>query len=259
MLLVGQGTHAREAKKRKKKKKARLTNLEIYLVGCHVAKTKGSHALADTGPAQTINLPCHATIAAGPQRNSGPSSRLRKRTSELGFMEECSPEHAASPLPLLLNTDGTRLPSTMRKSLRSCAQPWFNRSTSSESPLRWIAAFSRPLVEERFRSNQGRNQQKATAMSIYRTTRKTIDFSGDAHPPCSCFGSWCPNFHAAKARPHVKIRRKVSRGRCGEAQQNAKGRIVSNICRHADVGHLLIRGRQGSLTCGSWHFFFVYF
>lgn len=64
--------------KKKKEKKARLTNLEIYLVGCHVVKTKGSHALADTGPGQTINLPCHATIAAGPQRNSGPSSRLRK-------------------------------------------------------------------------------------------------------------------------------------------------------------------------------------
>lgn len=178
-------------KKEKEKKKARLINLEIYLVGCHVAKTKGSHALADTGPGQTINLPCHATIAAGPQRNSGPSSRLRKRTSELGSMEECSPEQAASPLPLLLNTDGTRLPSTMRKSLRGCAQPWFNRSTSSESPLRWIAAFSRPLVEERFRSNQGRNQQKATAMSIYRTTRKTIDFREMPirHVPVSAHGA----------------------------------------------------------------------
>lgn len=177
-------------------------------------------------------------------------------------MEECSPEHAASPLPLLLDTDGTRLPSTMRKSLRSCAQPWFNRSTSSESPLRWIAAFSRPLVEERSRSNQDRNQQKATAMSIYRTTRKTIDFREMPirHVPVSAHGALF--FMLPRPDPMSKFGERyqeAQRGRCGEAQQNAKGRIVSNICRHADVGHLLIRGKQGSLTCGSWHFFFVYF
>lgn len=93
--------------------------------------------------AQVRQSICRAMLQLplGIQRNSGPSPRLRKRTSELGFMEECSPEHAASPLPLLLNTDGTRLPSRMRKSLKSCAQPWFNRSTSSESPCDGLLRF----------------------------------------------------------------------------------------------------------------------
>lgn len=129
-------------------------------------------------------------------------------------------------------------------------------------PLRWIAAFSRPLVEERSRSNQGRNQQKATAMSIYRTTRKTIDFREMPirHVPVSAHGALF--FMLPRPDPMSKFGERyqeAQRGRCGEAQQNAKGRIVSNICRHADVGHWLIRGKQGSLTCGSWHFFFVYF